>query len=272
MVQQKELSITEWVNGLLSKGRNSFTLKEARKAFSTDSEAALKLKLNRLSKKGKVLSVHKGYYVIISHQYASRGILPPALFIDGLMKFLNRPYYVGLLNAAAFYGTAHQQPQEYYVFTDFPVLRPTKKKGIKINYISKKVIPVSLLEKKKTESGSITISSSSLTAADLIQFDKRIGGLDRAAAVLKELTEEIKPNSIKGEFFKQVPVAVIQRLGFLLERLLQRYKLADYLFEQSRKKHLRFFRVPLKTTSATKGFPTDEKWKVIMNAQIEIDE
>jgi hypothetical protein len=61
------------------------------------------------------------------------------------MKFLKRPYYVGLLNAAAFYGAAHQQPQEYFVFTNFPPLRPTSKRGIKINYISKREVPALFL-------------------------------------------------------------------------------------------------------------------------------
>ncbi len=188
------------------------------------------------------------------------------------MKFLDKPYYVGLLNAAAFYGAAHQQPQEFYVFTDYPVLRPTEKKGIKINYISKKQFPTSLLQQRKTETGSITISSPELTAADLIQFDKRIGGLNRAATVLKELTEEIQPSLIQQEFFEQVPMAVIQRLGFLSERILNQHELADNIFEQSKKKGLHFFRVPLKSNSDTKGFPTDEKWKVVVNTQIELDE
>jgi predicted transcriptional regulator of viral defense system len=272
MPHQEDISIAEWINGLIAKGKHSFTLKEARNAFAKDSEAALKLKLNRLSRKGKIISIHKGYYLIIAPQYASKGMLPPSLFIDGLMKFMGKPYYVGLLNAAAFYGAAHQQPQEYYVFTNFPVLRPTKKKGIKINYISKKEFSKTLLQQRKTETGSITISSPELTAADLIQFDKRIGGLNRAVMVLKELTEEIQPNLIQEAFFEQVPVAVMQRLGFVCERILDKPELADFIFEESQKKNIHFFRVPLKTNAGTKGFPTDEKWKVIMNTQIEIEE
>jgi predicted transcriptional regulator of viral defense system len=188
------------------------------------------------------------------------------------MKFIEKPYYVGLLNAAAFYGAAHQQPQEFYVFTDFPVLRPTKKKGIKINYISKKVIPQSLLEKRKTETGYLTISSPELTAADLVQFEKRIGGLSRAATVLNELSEVMKPEEIKQGFFKEIPVATIQRLGYLLDKVLDQQTIADFLLEQSQTNNLSFFRIPLKTSSGTKGFSSDDKWKVIVNTEIEIDE
>jgi hypothetical protein len=53
------------------------------------------------------------------------------LVMDGFMTFLNRPYYLTLLNATAFHGASHQQPQEFIVVTDFPVLRPTQKEGLK---------------------------------------------------------------------------------------------------------------------------------------------
>ncbi|HZY35277.1 MAG TPA: type IV toxin-antitoxin system AbiEi family antitoxin [Mucilaginibacter sp.] len=266
-----EISISEWVEKLLSKGRNSFSLTEVRESFEADSEAATKLKLTRLSKKGKIISIYKGYYLIISAQYASRGVLPPSLFIDGLMKYLDRPYYVGLLNAAAFYGAAHQQPQEFFVFTELPAPRPTKRKGLKINYIGKNISQV-LLEKRKTETGYISVSSPELTAADLVQFEKRIGGLNRAATVLNELAEVIKPEQLNETFLKEIPVATIQRLGFLLDKQLNKKLLADYLFEQCRKEDLSFFRIPLRTAHQTKGFSSDDKWKVIVNTEIEIDE
>lgn len=265
------LSFSDWIDNLSSKGRHSFSLNDVRKTFRDDTEAAIKLKLTRLVKKGKIISVHKGYYLIITPQYASKGILPPPLFIDGLMKFLERSYYVGLLNAAAFYGAAHQQPQEYFVFTSFPALRPTNKKKIKINYISKKKIPELYLEKKKTETGFINVSNPALTAIDLVQFDKRIGGLDRTATILNELAEVIKPEYITEHFLKEVPVTAVQRLGFLLEVILKQ-DIGKHLYEISKKAGLDFFRIPLKTSAATKGFSSDERWKVIANTEIEIDE
>ncbi len=268
---KSQLSINDWVEHLAAKGRHSFSLKEVRDVFRDDTEAAIKLKLTRLAGKGKIISIHKGYYLIITPQYISRGILPPSMFIDGLMKFLERPYYVGLLNAASFHGAAHQQPQEYFVFSDFPVLRPTRKKGIKINYISKKEVPALFLEKKKTETGYIHISNPALTAMDLVQFDKRIGGLNRAATVLNELAEAIKPEQITVHLLKEVPVTAIQRLGFLLDVILKQ-DIGKHLYEVSKKAGLEFFRIPLKTSAPRVGFLSDERWKIIVNSEIEIDE
>lgn len=265
----KNIKLSNWIDGLLSKGKTAFSIDEA-KQLPGLSEIAIKRSLAKLTSKGNVLSVYKEYYIIIPPQYKARGVLPPVLFIDGLMKFLERPYYVGLLNAAAFYGAAHQQPQEFFVVTDFPALRPTNKKGIKINYISKKEIAEQYLEKKKTETGFINISNAALTAIDLVQFDKRIGGLDRAATVLNELAEAIKPELITELFVQTVPVAAIQRLGFLLEVVLKQ-DIGKHLYDVSQKAGLEFFRIPLKTSAIKKGFPSDERWKVIVNTEIEID-
>jgi hypothetical protein len=90
--------------------------------------------------------------------------------MDNFMKYLNRSYYVGLLSAAALYGAAHQQPQEYFDITDFLVLRPSHKKGLKVNFISKRNIESRLMNERKTESGYLKVSSQVLTASDLVQF------------------------------------------------------------------------------------------------------
>ena len=262
----------QWLELLLSTGRHAFPLAAFRETFPDLSDAAVKLSLNRLAKKGKVLSVHKGYYIIIPPQYAARGILPPSHFVDGLMHYLNRPYYVGLLSAAALHGAAHQKPQEYFIITNFPVLRSTTKKGIKINYVSRKEFPDDLLEKRKTETGYLWASSPELTSTDLIQFEARIGGLNRAATVIHELTEEMKVNRINKTFLAAVPVTVIQRLGFLLDNILEQKTLADRLYKISNKAGLIFYRIPLKPSSGTKGFHSDERWKTIVNTDIEIDE
>ncbi len=165
--------LEHWIEKCQAKGKLAFNLAELRHSFQSDTETALKRVLDRLSEKEKVVSIFKGYYIIIPPQYSSKGILPVAMFIDGLMKFLKRKYYVGLLNAAALHGASHQQPQEYFVITEYPVLRATNKKGLKINYISTKQLPPeTLLEKKKTETGYINISTPMLTAIDLINYEK----------------------------------------------------------------------------------------------------
>lgn len=267
--RKENIRLTDWKDDLLAKGRNSFSLEQVKKAFPTHSEIAVKRSLNRLSVKGEIVSIYKGYYLIISSQYASRGILPPTIYIDALMKYLNRPYYMGLLNAAALHGASHQQPQEFFVFTNFPVLRDTKRKGILVNYISIKNFPEKLLEERKTESGYLKISSPELTAIDLINFEKRVGGLDRVSTVLNELSDEIKPEKFNPAFLKVVSSVSVQRLGYILDKVLEKTELAEQLYLTCKKEKIKFYRKPLKASGKVKGFTFDEKWKIIINTDIE---
>lgn len=265
-------SIEDWTNYLLAHGKYSFALQQLRAAFTSLSESAIKSALKRLVDKGQILSVHKGYYLLITPQYKSKGILPPSLFLDAFMKELNRSYYLALLNAASFHGASHQQPQEFFVVTGLPALRPTHKKGLKINYISKKEIPSTLLETRKTEAGYLNISNPALTATDLIQYAKNVGGINRSAQVLSELIESISPNHFNSVLLKHVPATALQRLGYLLEKVFDNKFLADALFQALEQNNIPLFRIPLKASAKTKGFSSDERWKVIINTQIEVDE
>lgn len=265
------ISLENWTNELLSQGKFAFSLEALRNTFPNQSDAANKSALKRLSDKGNIISIHKGYYLIIPPQYKAKGILPPSLYLDAFMQELKRPYYLALLNAAAYHGAAHQQPQEFYVVTNFPVLRPTQKKGLKVNYFSKKELHEKLLDTRKTEAGYLKISNPALTATDLIQYSKRVGGINRVAAVLSELREVIKPGAFDSYLIQNTPVTTLQRLGYLLGKVFDDPLLANALYTAMQNNNVVLFRTPLRA-SATKGFPVDEKWKVIINTTIELDE
>jgi len=263
--------LLNWIEKQQSLGRYTFSLEQLKQDFPNVTDQAINLALSRLSNKGRILSVYKGFYLIVSPEYSSRGVLPPVLFIHQLMQYIGKPYYVGLLSAAALHGAAHQQPQEFFVVTSSKQA-PTKRKGLKINYIKKKNIPDNLIEKRKTESGYVHVSNPELTAADLIYYHKRIGGLNRTATVLNELAEAMKPKNINQELMQNVPMATLQRLGFILENILQQNTLSEKLYNQLQKREAKLFRQPLKSGTATNGFPKNEKWKIIININIEIDE
>ena len=272
MNKQVEIGISEWVENLQSQGKYAFSLTMLQNQLPGLSDIAVKSALSRLTKKGLIISIHKGYYLVITPQYRSKGILPPTLFLDAFMNELKRPYYLALLNAAAYHGASHQQPQEFFVVTNFPVLRPTQKKGLKVNYISKKELPEKLLEAKKTETGYLKISNPVLTATDLIQYQKRVGGINRVASVLNELAEAIKPEAFDNYLLQHTPITALQRLGYLLDKVFGNQVLANALYTSLQSSNASFFRTPLKASAATKGFSSDEKWKVIINTEIELDE
>lgn len=273
MEQSNRYNVLEnWTNQLLAQGKYAFALQQLKAAFPSQSDSAIKSALKRLSDKKNILSIHKGYYLIIPPTYRPKGVLPPTLFLDAFMKELNRPYYLALLSAAAYHGASHQQPQEFFVVTGFPVLRPMQKKGLKVNYISKKEIPSTLIDTRKTEAGYLKISNPVLTAIDLIQYAKRVGGLNRVATVLAELSENIKPGCFDTNLLRQVPVTSLQRLGYLLDIVLDKQELSRALYTTLIDNKIALYRIPLKAAASVKGFDTNDKWKVVVNLTIEHEE
>ena len=271
MLDAENIKIQFWIDKLLSLGKNAFSLEILEIELPNYTSIAIKRVLARLSSKGKILSIMKGYYLIITPQYASKGILPPPLYIDGLMNYLSRPYYVGLLSAAAYHGASHQQPQEFFVFTLTPALRPISKRGQKINYTSIIEINPNFLVDIKTEMGYLKVSNPLLTATDLIQFEKKIGGLNRATTVLEELTETITNEQLTDDILNYVPVTTWQRLGFIWEEILNEKELADVLFEKLILNNKKKYRIPLKASKNTRNFSSVNRWNVIVNTSIETD-
>lgn len=102
---------------LLSHGRHCFTLAEAKGILSSD-DGSVRKGLERLARKGRVFSPSRSFYVVIPPECRSWGTVPDAHFIDDLMAFLSRRYYVALLSAAELHGAAHQAPQVFQVMVD----------------------------------------------------------------------------------------------------------------------------------------------------------
>ncbi len=272
MEHNSKYSVKEWIEELQIKGRVTFRLSDAIEAFPLLQADTVKRSLTRLTKKRKICSVWNGFYVIVPIEYQEKGIVPVVFYIDHLMSFLGRDYYISLLNAASFYGAAHQRPQEYTVVTTPPSLRASRKKGVKINFINKSTIPAQFTEQRKTQTGYVKIASAELTATDLVQYEKKIGGLNRAATILNELAESLNFKGIQPVFFEYVPIPVIQRLGYLLDVELGFTSLADDLLSEIKKKGNSIRMVPLKYRNSTKGCAINEKWNIIINESIEIDE
>lgn len=260
------ISLDTFLNKIRSHGRYCFGLEELKDALQV-SDKAVNQALYRAKDRKKVGQVRKGFYAILSPEYAKQGMVPPTLLIDDMMKMLNRRYYVGLISAAALHGAAHQQPMEYFVITQKPALRNIKNKKLKINFYVKKDWLIESVIQKKTDSGYINVSSPELTALDLLFYMDTIS-LNNTVTILKELTQEIKPADLQKTAGKYPQVAAIQRLGYILDKELKSEKLGAVLLKVLKNKNV--FPVTL-SNNKTKNGLLDEKWKVINNSNIEAD-
>ncbi len=260
----KVLNLPDYVNSLQAKGRYSFTKHEARQA-TKESESVLKLSLWRLAKKQRVRLIREGFYIIVPLEYAFPGILPPEWFIADLMKFLRQPYYVGLLSAAAIHGASHQQPQEFQIVVPEPI-RPIHVGGVSIRFFMKKHLRSSPTVEVKSPTGYLQASDPATTALDLVAYAGRLGGLDRVLTVLQELKERINDDMLVHAASKEKQLAIVQRLGWLLENSGHSGTL-NGLSEWLAKRNPR--ETPLDPSSPRRGFPRERRWRVIQNVTVE---
>ncbi len=248
---EKEQKIRNWILDLPKKGKITFSLDEVNAHFTHVTESNKRVSLWRLVEAGKIQSVWKRFYIIIPVEYELKGSVPPMVYINQLMAYLNRKYYIGLLNAAAFYGASHQQSQELTVITDKGNYRDKHKNGVKINFVAKKTIPQAYIQQKVTKTGYINISSPELTAMDLIFYQHEIGGLSRAGTVLNELAEELDFKRVTNDFFSFFPTTTVQRLGYILDEILDYKEIAKALYEKGLKAGLSFRKSLLKAENET---------------------
>lgn len=268
----KETNISAWILDRLAKGSYSFNLDMLKNELKDKTAISIKRSLARMSDQKKVISIHKGFYIIIPPSYKNMGVLPPVMFVDDLMNYLKRPYYISLLSAAALHGAAHQQPQSHYICTNLPSLRSTKKSGISIKYISKRKLKEHYIIQKKTESGYVNVSNPLLTCIDLINYNKSVGGINRVATIINELSEEVNINNINSSIFDVGQKADLQRLGYLWEFEMDQNRLADQLFTMCLNQSSKLRYNKLINSKSIKPNSQNNRWNINVNTTIEIDE
>lgn len=265
-------NLSEWIENREMRGYYTFTKEDIEKQFPSLGKDYMKTYLSRLVTKAKIISPWRNFYVIMPIEYSLKGIIPPVFYMDQLMAYLDKKYYVALLNAAAFYGASHQRAQTFSVAVELPYMRSTSKNGTSILFFSKKEIQTEFIRKHKTQTGYINVSYPELTAIDLIENEKSVGGLNRVCTVLNELVDVVNLDSLNDSFFKASSTPVFQRLGYIMEHILEREDLAETLYSKMEVAGLKFRKVPFKVNKPTGYCEVDKKWKVIINQEIEIDE
>jgi predicted transcriptional regulator of viral defense system len=257
----------EYIWHLLSMESYSFSLEEI--CHHTNSErTTLKFELARLVEKKEIVNLRKGFYLIIPPRYSKQGYLPIQLYIDKLCKSLNRNYYLGFYTAAKFHGASHQQTHREYVMIEKPKMSDIKKNDLDIRFITSSKWPPRNIIEKKSDAGIFKISSPSLTAADLIHHQTKLGGLNRMLAIIDELSEEITDTDLKDLLTWYPHRSTLQRLGYILEELqgdLSINPILDYL------KSSQYFPVLLSTKGSQNPGAVDNKWKVDVNIKLEND-
>ncbi|WP_332902327.1 type IV toxin-antitoxin system AbiEi family antitoxin domain-containing protein [Isoptericola haloaureus] len=182
------------------------------------------------------------------------------------MRHLSTDYYAGWLTAAALHGAAHQAPQVFQVATSRDVRDRVVGRTRFRHRTRSHVTRVATLN-WPTRSGTARVSTVETTLLDLATDVDAAGGLDNAATVLVELSEnDAFHTDALVEMLGLFPAAAFRRLGWILEN-----------FGGAELDELAARVVPLTRTPSRldpgrpQTGPLDDRWNIRLNADVEPD-
>src|SRR5271170_4497804 len=170
MPDSSRVSLSDYMTRRLAAGQVVFTPKEALTDLKMSRRGFLKA-AEREQSRHRLFNPRHGFYVVVPPQYLSWKAPPPAWYIDDLMRHEKHPYYVGLLKAAELHGATHQAVMEFQVITNKRIPRIVAGKSAISFYYRKDMAECAKgLENRKTDTGSMKISSVELTVLDLLRY------------------------------------------------------------------------------------------------------
>lgn len=269
---EKVRYLQDWVINQMIRGRYIFTKEDVLNIGLAASNQEIQNNLGRLTRAGVIMSPWQNFYVVIPTEYKLRGIVPPAFYIDSLMQFLGRDYYVSLMSAAELSGASHQRSMVFQVMANGNSIRSGVKNGVRLEMTLCRKLPLDYVNKVRTQMGTMNVSGPELTALDCVAHEQKVGGLSRVAEIIAELCENLSWADDRLKLLDYFTSATIQRLGYIIE-LLGENALSDKLYGLMKKTGKQIRKVPLKQS---KAIPEDMKpegrWKIIENYKLEIDE
>jgi len=263
--------LLDWVNSQMIRGKYIFTREDVQKIGLPIKDESISRSLRRLISKGTIMSPWQNFFVIVPTMYQLRGVVPVHFYIDQLMHYLGRNYYVSMLSAAELLGASHQKAMVYQVTVDGAPIQSKIMNRVSVMFTRCQNLPLKYCTQVRTQTGNIWVSDKELTALDIVEHEVKIGGISRAAEVLSEI-ENMHWGKDQTELLTYFSTPTIQRLGYLLEQI-EATKQADQLWNLLQKSGRIIRKIPLKQTQPVNNqMSIDEKWHIIINTELELDE
>lgn len=270
-------SLQEFTDTQLVRGRAYFS-KAAALAEVRQTPRAFKEAVARLTTKGRLVSPRRGFYLILRPEDRLLGAPDPARWIDPLMRHLGLDYRVSLLRAAAFHGSAHQAAMVFQVIT------PRQLRGIEIGRQRVEFlyqVPAAFAETNrpewlaelKTEAGFAKIAGVELMLLDICRYFHRAAGISGAAQAVHDLGKKADPG-ILAKAASAYENSAVRRLGYLLERFghdRQAKSLRAFAEKAKSFKALDPAAKPI-VAALRETEEKNPKWKLVINAPVEIDD
>ena len=249
-------------------GQAHFTLSQLTRETGLSTKAAREQLIHLRGQVTRV-SPRQEFFVIVSPEQRLMGAPPVYWWLDAFFRERNRPYYVGLLSAAAEHGSSHQAVQAVQVVTDRPMRELVIGRQRIQFFVRKQILRVSTMQLEQAHSP-LLISTPEATALDLIRYAYRIGGMGRAAEVISGLLGRFRMGAFSVALQAETETSNVQRLGYVLDKLARpdlcrvvAKRLPDKLSVVSLEKH----KPPLSSAPPA----ISSQWSVLINTHLKDD-
>lgn len=237
-----------------------FTIDDARKLLGHDKGDPTKQFLEKLKEKGWILRLRRGLYVALPLG-AGSGTNPQAHEFHIAMRLVE-PAAIAYWTALNHYGMTEQLPRTVFVATNHPVRRPPRK----VLWFSFKVVSLRPhryfgIVKDWIDDGVFQITDREKTIVDGLDLPEYVGGVGEIAKALKSSWKTLDQDKLFRYAVKMKNVAVVKRLGFLMESM----KVGDASALREKVKLSKGF--PSLDTSLPRKGVYNRRWGLLVNVK-----
>jgi hypothetical protein len=214
MLRMADIRLGDFIAKVQADGRLFFSAEEIpSRGGSRAAEAALR----RLAKKGAIrrLLPKSSAFVIVPPEHGTMGLPPVEWWLDDLMAHFGQDYYLGLLSAAAAYGSSHFAVMETQVVTT-KWLRPIENGRHRIRFFQKTRVREASTSTRQNSWGALRVGAPATTALDLVAYP--VCSPAQTRLILSDLAPIIPSIELSKALAVQADVPAAQRLGLLLDR------------------------------------------------------
>lgn len=269
-------ALDRYLDEQLSRGRAYFSRGEGLQALGLSPEA-FSAAATRLTKKQRLASPRRGFFLILRPEDQTVGAPDPVCWIDPLMKYLGIDYRISLLRAAAFHGSSHQAAMVFQVIApqqirDFDIGRHRLQFVYQAPTAFAQINQLDWLGQIKSEAGFARVAGVELTLLDAARYFHKAAGINGVAQIVKDLGAKADPRKL-AKAAAHYENASVRRLGYLLDQTnhaRQANALEPFARRAKSMKPLDPSVKPLLESLAALH-ERDTKWKLVINEFVETD-
>lgn len=267
--------LDNYLDEKLSRGRSFFSKDEALKYLKISPDA-FTASATRLSKKSRLISPWRGFYLILRPEDRAFGAPDPVRWIDPLMRHLNLDYRISLFRAAEHYGSSHQAVMVFQVVVpkqlrSFEIGRHRIQFVFQASRSFESTNRSEWLQQIKSDTGFAKVAGIELVLLDSARYFHKTGGINGLAQIVHDLGSRADPRILKraADYYEN---SSVRRLGFLLEKFAMERQSESLEKIASKAKSFKLLdpaNAELDETNS--GYEKNTKWNLLINETVELD-